>query len=867
MKMEMVPGSCHLITRNSLISFVMILSFSALSLAATEVRKTNIAPLADISTSPWVGTIDFVNRYVDGDLSLFNVFRGGTPIPGQITLEWDRPYSLESIRFTLPVDDKGHVQAIRYILLADLNGDGKFERTLLMPTDSQDVAKNRVLVSTKINNPEIVTIKPVSIQWLTKDLEGIKVRAIRLQAINAPSFYLCSGPSVSEIEVYTTDSVVSSESKSSSSIPPHAIKLDLKPSSPPESLTAESSVKKAVFVEGQASPWHGALRKFFENSTSFNQLENEPEFKKLVQDLKLLGVEELDCLNPMIDDKAVWPCSSFYRPSVSNDLLGPFVKAMHKAGLKVGGSQYAEWPWFPGKAGRNTWPREEYDRLPSSPYPRYTCVISDVFYRNGKTMFNRNMIGRGDQSLDSMYVVGDEYYYKPHHLPLPKSDPCHQRFSERFGKPVPETEANTQAYRDWVRFCYEGVAENIEYLSKQAKDYHPELNTVAGLSIDFMLFQNRIAHGISPDIVARQAKSLDYLVLNPYPEYHGQMKHNLVTLMAKYGSAAAPGGRFGMVLQGARTSGHVKPRLFRAVDVYGGMLSAYIHGARYLSIYRLDYLAKTFNDVALGFKTIEALDKVGFADARPAKTIALCISRASQDWWWIAHAKDNSAVKNRAMVSDEMMIDFLLRRGYPFDLYFLDYPEELTNLGQYDLIILPFPYAVSKEAAKQINLAMDDGAQVLAMQTPGVVDQNGEALENNNNDLERCLSLSNGHFLPKVDLLTDGTKHSFLQELKSQIDSLIGASTPFALNAGGYDVEASMYLHPEGRVFVPIINWEPRKMEFSIKLHLVANKSYRLYILKPTGWYENTALLSPQGVVGLYLDENEFAILVLDPEP
>ena len=56
-------------------------------------------------------------------------------------------------------------------------------------------------------------------------------------------------------------------------------------------------------------------------------------------------------------------------------------------------------------------------------------------------------------------------------------------------------------------------------------------------------------------------------------------------------------------------------------------------------------------------------------------------------------------------------------------------------------------------------------------------------------------------------------------------------------------------------------------MEFSIKLHLVANKSYRLHILKPTGWYENTALLSPQGVVGLYLEENEFAILVLNPEP
>ena len=130
MKMKMVPNAFHLITKNSLIYFVIMLSFSPLSLASAEARKTNIAPLADISTSPWVGTIDFVNRYVDGDLSLFNVFRGGTPIPGQITLEWDRPYSLESIRFTLPVDDKGHVQAIRYTLLADLDGDGKFERTL-----------------------------------------------------------------------------------------------------------------------------------------------------------------------------------------------------------------------------------------------------------------------------------------------------------------------------------------------------------------------------------------------------------------------------------------------------------------------------------------------------------------------------------------------------------------------------------------------------------------------------------------------------------------------------------------------------------------------------------------------------------------
>ena len=839
---------------------LLLLAGALPSLAAPPPEVRNIAPLADISTSPWLGTFDFVGRYVDGDLAVSHSFRGGLPVPGSIRLEWDRPYALHSIRFTLPIDADGKVQPVRYTIVGDAEGDGDFEATLVpvVTNTEADEAKGAERVSVAYAG------ETRHLRWFEHALDGRKLRAIQLRALEAPKGYLASGPAVSEIEIYTEDPIPAVAPAPALPRPePWSVSLRLEPSDAPAPLASGRRVHKSVFVEGGATPWNVSLREEIA-AGSIDRIGASAAFRRLTERLRALGVHELHCLNPMMDGKAVWPHSSFYRDSVAEDLLGPFVRAMHEAGFEVGASSYAEWPWFPASRGRWTWPREEYDRHPPVT-PLYPCVISDAFYRKGRAMVNRGMIGTGDAALDSLYVIGDEYYYKSHPLPVPADDPCRVKFLQRFGHAPPEAAANTQAYRDWVRFCFEGVADNIQHLSQQAKLADPELTTVAGLCIDYLVFNNRIQHGISVDVIARRAPDLDFVELNPYPEMHGQMKHNWVTLTAKYGAAAAPGGRLGMVLQGARIAGQIRPRLFRPVDVYGGMLSAFIHGARYLSMYRLDYLTKTFDDVALGFRTIAALERAGFTEARPVKTVALCVSRASADWWWAA--EEDPTRKCRGSASDEMMTDFLLRHGYPFDIFFLDYPEELTELERYQLIVLPFPYALSRDAARRIIDAAKAGARVLVMQTAGAVDQDGKPHEADGGALQPCLELPTCCFWPEIDLLTDGTRRSFLRGLKSEIDASLAPGTPFALDAGGAcgaDVETTMLVHPAGRIFIPVLNWEKRPVPVGLDLNLRDGRLRQVRVLTPSGWRQQNQPLPARNRIGLRLGENEFAVLVLD---
>jgi hypothetical protein len=75
------------------------------------------------------------------------------------------------------------------------------------------------------------------------------------------------------------------------------------------------------------------------------------------------------------------------------------------------------------------------------------------------------------------------------------------------------------------------------------------------------------------------------------------------------------------------------------------------------------------------------------------------------------------------MASHKCIEGLLLQNGIQYDVEFTDHPQDLKAIGQYELLILPFGYALSDEAFAAIKKAVDNGTRLLAF------DRLGEATE------------------------------------------------------------------------------------------------------------------------------------------
>jgi hypothetical protein len=255
------------------------------------------------------------------------------------------------------------------------------------------------------------------------------------------------------------------------------------------------------------------------------------------------------------------------------------------------------------------------------------------------------------------------------------------------------------------------------------------------------------------------------------------------------------------------------------IMLYGPAISALMHGARGIGFYGQSYLfgggdhdagpwvEKIFNLTAY-------LEQKGLLDYRVPRRVALLYSRASEDWWQLAHAA-NPVEAAEGVLYQNAVMEVLFRHGIPFELYYLDQPSALDELGNYALAILPYPYSVSVEAATKIRSALAKGTKVVSLRHDGEVDPFAERYPT---------PLLRG--VPGItNLSIDLTKSSY-DELSAQLMEAVTDTVdgpPLLLNANGKDVECSIQENKSDRL-VFCLNWEMRPVEVNLGINLAAGR-------------------------------------------
>jgi hypothetical protein len=227
--------------------------------------------------------------------------------------------------------------------------------------------------------------------------------------------------------------------------------------------------------------------------------------------------------------------------------------------------------------------------------------------------------------------------------------------------------------------------------------------------------------------------------------------------------------------------------------------------------------------VEQAFSILDTLAAWGGTDTRIPVNIAVLKSRASEDWWQIRNRHNpqgNPMEQTRGFVYEKWLMELLLSGGYPFDMFYLDCPQDLEGkLEDYPLVILPFPYSISQRSFEIIEKAISEGTKVLILDRKGEADEWGNLREKP--VFEDLIAEGRVEFV-KDDIPSAGHYKDFLKSMRKKIDGLLGEKKPFYFNSYGQDVEFTCREKNEKEVFLCFINWEDRQVEVDAGITLLS---------------------------------------------
>ncbi|HAH88149.1 MAG TPA: hypothetical protein DCL60_12355, partial [Armatimonadetes bacterium] len=458
------------------------------------------------------------------------------------------------------------------------------------------------------------------------------------------------------------------------------------------------------------------------------------------------------------------------------------------------------------------------------------------------------------QGIDGICVYPDEYYYKGHNLAsIAKNDPCHERFKAYCGKALPTKVEDSYIYRKWVVFNYESIGNVFEEILKDCKKAYPKALIIgANIGSASDTTNLRMAHGIALDVVGHSVKS-DIFVTDPYFSTDagdgGYLKPAIYT---KKLIGAAYNRKAGVVNNAA--SWYNDPASLATLPphyVSCGAVSSIMHGGKGVAYYRYNYLFREGNDkwAKKAFSIMDFLDAVGNSSLKVPKKIALIYSRASEDWWQLKIGAEKGidtktamtlldlpeALKNvgkelrkdcneeaykgaarmsvemlRGFVQNKILMEMLIREGYPFDLYYQEQLQSSKELADYKLVILPFSYAMSEKAAKILDELAKKGTKILIYNKLGDVDEYG--IPYPKPIMEKLATAGN------VTVVTDDITRCFgdagyIKNTKTMLDSLLGNNKPLLFNRFGHEVEAGVLERSETAKFLLLNNWSKEVSE------------------------------------------------------
>jgi hypothetical protein len=773
----------------------------------------NIAPYADIRCKPYAGlTRNFVD--IDPSFRTFSFVEPGVPIASKVfDFHFDSPQWIAEVKWTSPF--------ARWSLLGDSNGDGEFDRIIAMDlaeaTSRGDSWKHRTVVDIRL--------------WPAEPF-----RAIRMVDLAAPGSN--NGSNIYDFQILSPADRVAFSGPH-----PHAVmRGEHLVGSPPmaavgEEINVEPAPPEKQLPRGfHIEPWMFGLDEWIDRPADERPpLSQHEPFTSFVAALRKHHANTVNLWPPkkfndprgqgVYEMPLLWP-SRFDRHSLDENILAKVAEAFREKGIRF------------MSMTRTSYPK------PAEDMPEVELKYPDLpmHQLQGAKYLPGIVQEQALSGVDGVGIGFDEQEW--HFLSSPAAyrwGPPGELFTKRYGMAGPNDVEDTVAYRKWVDFGYRQFAEYLANASAIAKQANPGVITKCPVSATIgSTYNDRIKIGIAEDILQRTA-DLDYTRAYAYLGWHA-LGHYVTAFATKVTS----GGR----LDRKTVSLHNCPWA-DSPETYPGFylhyppiyqlaspISAVMHGGNMPLIWRWNWIFRDGYEkqVEAAYGMLGTLSAWGITEAGTPKSIAVVRSRASEDWWQIRgrfNPQGDIMDQTRGHVLFKAVLEILLTGGYPFDVLYLDYPDELAEaLPKYDLVILPFPYSVSRDSAEVIGTFVAGGKPVIALDRLGETDEWGEPRKSP--VLAPIFRSNDKAVLFGQDLTRVGQHREVDTSFRKLVDGMLGSRKPTFLESYGNDVEMALLEKSPTDKFLALMNWTERPVTVDAGVNMPPG-SYRVRVTSPRG--------------------------------
>lgn len=445
-----------------------------------------------------------------------------------------------------------------------------------------------------------------------------------------------------------------------------------------------------------------------------------------------------------------------------DDPMPGFIQAAQKRGLKC---------WLTVGLG---YPALKDSTSPD--FPIYACVNNrwGAAYTKATAHFAR-------YGMDGIGVVPDEWTFTTGRLKRAygkHSDPkiadyynslsghahcpiCHSEFQKAYAQPFPDMSkpwgTADPVWAKLLEFRYDQTAAWMQRTIAAAKGVNPNVVTDTMICVLPVCSDDRIGAGAAWDRIGATTQ-LDCLQTDPYillHNYRGDSTHYYTTETAIHLTAANWPRSSGVTLEASRL--RAADRKKGPAEVYGAALSCLMHGSREFFWWHMTHVTgnSAFVDAPVAKARVTASYDVmrrmepDFVNARIPGDILVLYSRRSEDTWhWLTRAKAKSVAEAtmeaqagddgkplRAIKADERrgflahknVLYWLMRRGYPFQTTFVEYPDP-AKLRAAEVVVLPFPLALTASEAALVGRLPHSGKTVVVMSELSPLDELGQRL-------------------------------------------------------------------------------------------------------------------------------------------
>jgi len=737
----------------------------------------DVAPLARVVMQP---PSFEPQRLFDGDIETAASFMGGVGRAPTVSFVFAKPVPVHSVNLHVGKGPK----TVR--VRGDADGDGVYET---------------VLGRARWGEVE---------GWLSVPLEPTPVQAVRLQPLEGAICGYRQAPAFAhEVQVLVASQDAGKACPGNwGSFRRYGRprrgqpELELRPATVALPEMKKSRFRRLVC----ADLWMWGLNGAYKKDAEAEGCTDNPTFRSTLEMVKRMGVEGILIDLHVSSGRNLMPWPSKVCNGTQENFLRPVIDALHAEGFEV---------FFellhnitPFETVKWHYPQEETSRYPGmKQYP--SIVHGEHFKKNWLTIADEIMAC----GADGLGISFDEHYYKGHFMEtFPKDDPARALYRKRFGRDLPAHEADTLAFRQWIAMRHEGVADLFGHWTSELRKKQPGIYTSTMFMYPTAGYSYVTENGVVLDLIGARSG-----ISEVGSDYQGPYGIRL--------SSAVNGWRKGTMLH----NGDMWPYPpLPDLHFYETALWNLMYGAGSVNYWRLNYVVNYGHAAALtrAYAMVRDLDALGLWDARPPKAVALLSSRASIDWWqirawWGRHDDpnwDRGLEGQRSWFADQAAFNILQRNGVPFDWFFLDHPEQLRDLEQYRVLVVPFAYSIGAEAAARVKAAAAKGAKVILLDGRlGPTDEWGEP---HPQPIFKDLVDAGQAVVFDDDILAWGASDALADKVVGAIDAQLGEAHPFKLHRYGLKVDATLLERETGERFVFLINHAKRPAVVDLEMAL-----------------------------------------------